>query len=110
MPLLQGVKQAELEMAEFGPLLLIDTAGCDMEEEADDGVDDSKRNQGEARVALRHCQRLVEAGLKLGDIGVITPYSAQALNYPLPHALLALYCLTRGLECNDGRRPNQRSK
>ena len=57
-------------------LLLIDTAGCGMEEAAD-ADSDSKRNQGEAAVALAHAHRLVAAGVRPQDIGVITPYNAQ---------------------------------
>ena len=49
-----------------------------MEEDASQEGDDSKRNQGEAAVALEHCSRLVAAGLQLWEIGVITPYNAQA--------------------------------
>ena len=60
-----------------GPLLLIDTTGCDMVEEVDDDFDDSKLNPGEARVALQHCRRLLDAGVAMTDIGIITPYSAQ---------------------------------
>lgn len=57
-------------------LLLIDTAGCDFDEEAD-AESDSKRNEGEARAALAHAARLVEAGLAPEGIGIITPYCAQ---------------------------------
>ena len=39
---------------------------------------ESKRNPGEAAVALEHCRRLLAAGLKPASIGLITPYSAQA--------------------------------
>ena len=49
-----------------------------MEEDASQEGDDSKRNQGEAAVALEHCRRLAAAGLQLREIGVITPYNAQA--------------------------------
>lgn len=38
---------------------------------------DRSRNEGEARAALAHVRRLVAAGLSPGDIGIITPYSAQ---------------------------------
>lgn len=48
-----------------------------MAEEVDDDFDDSKRNQGEAAVALKHCQRLLDLGVKMIDIGIITPYAAQ---------------------------------
>jgi hypothetical protein len=37
----------------------------------------SKRNEGEARVASAHVRRLVAAGVRPGDIAVITPYNAQ---------------------------------
>jgi hypothetical protein len=43
---LQGV---DAEAEELGPLVLIDTAGCGMEEAADEDSD-SKRNEGEAQV------------------------------------------------------------
>lgn len=60
----------------FPVLLLIDTAGCDMAE-AENVGEVSKFNEGEARVAMNHVLRLVSAGLKPADIGVITPYAAQ---------------------------------
>lgn len=60
---------------ELGPLLLIDTAGQDMEELAEGSG--SRSNAGEAGLALTHVRRLVAAGLKPQDIGVISPYSAQ---------------------------------
>ena len=64
-------------------LLHIDTAGCDMEEDAPStagemaGEAESKRNPGEAAVAMKHVNRLLDAGLQASQIGVITPYSAQ---------------------------------
>ena len=74
----QGFKQEALSDEDIaGPLLLIDTAGCGMTEEIDDDFDDSKRNQGEAAVALKHCQRLLKLGVDMRDIGIITPYAAQ---------------------------------
>ncbi|KAI8477001.1 MAG: P-loop containing nucleoside triphosphate hydrolase protein [Monoraphidium minutum] len=57
-------------------LLLIDTAGCGFEERKEN-EGDSICNEGEARAALAHVQRLLAAGLSPGDIGIITPYSAQ---------------------------------
>lgn len=80
-------KQADGE--EFGPLLLIDTAGCDMEEGVTEGPEDSKANEGEARVALAHCQRLVAAGVPQKDIGIITPYSAQVVQLTRAKLLLS---------------------
>lgn len=70
-------------------LLLIDTAGCDFEEQQEEDGD-SKYNQGEAAAALAHVQRLLAAGLSPADIGIITPYSAQVL----PAAALRLCSTT----------------
>ncbi|XP_039115419.1 DNA-binding protein SMUBP-2 isoform X1 [Dioscorea cayenensis subsp. rotundata] len=58
-------------------LLLIDTAGCDMEEKKDE--EDSTMNEGEAAVAIAHAKRLVESGLHATNIGIITPYAAQVV-------------------------------
>ncbi|KAK9868471.1 hypothetical protein WJX84_007692 [Apatococcus fuscideae] len=60
----------------LGPLLLLDTAGCDMDEQAEEGSG-SKYNDGEAQVVWAHVHGLLEAGLKPQDIGIITPYNAQ---------------------------------
>ncbi|KAL3144155.1 hypothetical protein ABBQ32_14187 [Trebouxia sp. C0010 RCD-2024] len=57
-------------------LLMVDTAGCDMEEQAEEDGD-SKRNEGEAKVVMAHIQRLRDAGLPGEQIGVITPYNGQ---------------------------------
>jgi superfamily I DNA and/or RNA helicase len=69
----------------FGPLLFIDTAGCGCDEAAGDGggggggggADASIRNDREAAAAWAHVRRLVAAGLRPADIGVISPYAAQ---------------------------------
>ncbi|KAL6522445.1 hypothetical protein OROMI_031717 [Orobanche minor] len=58
-------------------LLLIDIAGCDMEEKKDE--EDSTLNEGEASVAIAHARRLVESGVQAGNIGIITPYAAQVV-------------------------------
>ena len=58
------------------PLLMIDTAGCDLYElQAQD--EESKGNEGEADVVAAHIEGLVESGVKQRDIGVITPYNLQ---------------------------------
>jgi len=58
------------------PMIHIDTAGCDYEEERDaDG--DSLANAGEAGLVKTHLLRLFEAGVLPSDIAVITPYNAQ---------------------------------
>ena len=75
---------------ELPVLLLIDCAGCEgMEEALAEGGGDSKRNEGEARAAMAHVWRLMEAGVSPGDIGVITPYSAQASALPRRSTLRA---------------------
>ncbi|KAL1192442.1 Regulator of nonsense transcripts 1 [Cardamine amara subsp. amara] len=56
-------------------LLLVDTAGCDMEEKKDE--EESTYNEGEAEVAMAHAKRLMESGVQPSDIGIITPYAAQ---------------------------------
>ncbi|CAA7395424.1 unnamed protein product [Spirodela intermedia] len=58
-------------------LILVDTAGCDMEEKKDE--EDSTMNEGEAAVAIAHATRLVEGGVHPSDIGIITPYAAQVV-------------------------------
>jgi superfamily I DNA and/or RNA helicase len=64
------------DAAELPTMLLIDTAGCEFDEQQEqDG--DSRYNQGEAQAALAYVQRLLAAGLAPTDIGIITPYSAQ---------------------------------
>ena len=58
-------------------LMLVDTAGCDMEEHCEE-EGDSKDNPGEAAAVMALVRRLVKSGAaQPEDIGVITPYSAQ---------------------------------
>lgn len=73
------------------PLLLLDSAGCDMaEEEAGEEEEEkrrrrrrvmekggSRRNVGEAEVVCAHVKALMAVGVKEEDIAVITPYNAQ---------------------------------
>jgi superfamily I DNA and/or RNA helicase len=59
---------------------MVEYARCDMEEKKDEA--DSTMNEGEARVAVAHAKRLIEAGVSPGDIGIITPYSAQVFLCP----------------------------
>ena len=57
-------------------LVLVDTAGCYMEElTTRDGI--SKRNPGEASVVVSHINSLVKAGVRVEDIAVVTPYNLQ---------------------------------
>jgi len=79
----------------LAPLLLLDTAGCGMEEEEETqechGCDSkgerrkklallqggSRSNTGEAKVVEAHVRALLGIGLHQEDIAVITPYNAQ---------------------------------
>uniref|UniRef100_T1KDB9 AN1-type domain-containing protein n=2 Tax=Tetranychus urticae TaxID=32264 RepID=T1KDB9_TETUR len=58
------------------PLLLIDTAGCDMSE-LDVEDEESKGNESEADIAAYYVLHLTEAGVKPENIGIITPYNLQ---------------------------------
>ena len=73
LPQLEGVQ----ETMESGPtLLLVDTAGCRLEEvQADEAG--SRGNEGEADIVVSHARSLIEAGLSPDQIGVITPYNLQ---------------------------------
>eukprot|EP00887_Chlorella_sp_A99_P002446 scaffold10.g2446.t1 len=74
---LGGLRGAGAAAGDVPVLLLVDTAGCDMEEqEEEEGA--STWNEGEARVVMAHVRRLLDAGVPAREIGVITPYAAQA--------------------------------
>jgi ATP-dependent RNA/DNA helicase IGHMBP2 len=74
---LEGVhKEGEEEDDIFKtPLIMIDTAGCDMHELVD--AAGSRYNPGEASLVAKHVQRLIGAGVKAEDMCVITPYNGQ---------------------------------
>jgi ATP-dependent RNA/DNA helicase IGHMBP2 len=57
------------------PLILVDTAGCSFEESG--GANESKSNEGEAKVVTALVHKLLAAGLSPSDIGIISPYNAQ---------------------------------
>lgn len=74
------------------PLLLIDTAGCDMHESAvsDEG---SKANSGEAALVFLHAQRLIDSGVPAKEIAIVTPYNLQVfLFYSLMFYTFILIC------------------
>lgn len=75
--LLYHLEDVKISPSTEKALLLIDTAGCDMEEKKDE--EDSTLNEGEAEVAIAHAKRLVESGVGASDIGLITPYAAQVV-------------------------------
>ncbi|XP_007256031.3 DNA-binding protein SMUBP-2 [Astyanax mexicanus] len=58
------------------PLLLIDTAGCGLNE-LEDTDEQSKGNQGEVDIVSVHVKALTEAGVHAKDIAVIAPYNLQ---------------------------------
>lgn len=58
------------------PLLMIDTAGCDLPE-MDTPEEVSKGNEGEADIVCSHVARLVTIGVKQQEIAVIAPYNLQ---------------------------------
>lgn len=68
-------------------LLLLDTAGCGLEEDREDAdakesdknslLQLSKSNEGEARVVEKHVRALLQAGLKQEEVAIITPYNKQ---------------------------------
>ncbi|XP_059153320.1 DNA-binding protein SMUBP-2-like [Physella acuta] len=58
------------------PLLLIDTAGCDLHE-LDLPDELSKGNEGEADIVAAHVEDLIKCGVKPVDIAVIAPYNMQ---------------------------------
>lgn len=60
------------------PFLFIDTAGAGWEERQEEGNGVSRWNPGEADYLVRLTHRLLEEGVAEGDIGLITPYAAQA--------------------------------
>lgn len=84
----EGENDGENEDADdddvLAPLLLLDTSGCGCDEVKGGGgisqdifSSDSTSNPREAAVAMAHVQRLLKAGVKGGDCGVIAPYAAQ---------------------------------
>lgn len=57
-------------------LLMVDTAGCHMEElTTQDNI--SKANEGEAAILYHHVQELTSMGVSTGDIAIVTPYNLQ---------------------------------
>ncbi|TPX35960.1 hypothetical protein SmJEL517_g01688 [Synchytrium microbalum] len=65
------------------PVVFIDTSSSDLREtsEAEDtklkDLSESKLNEGEADLVVKHVDSLVQAGVKSSDIVVISPYSGQ---------------------------------
>ena len=66
---------AEARLEGHPPFLFIDTAGKGFDEQVGEGTE-SLRNDGEAQLVVEHVERLK---LPPSEVGVITPYRAQAL-------------------------------
>jgi ATP-dependent RNA/DNA helicase IGHMBP2 len=73
--LLTHQRNEDLDELSATVMLLIDTAGCNIEESNCRGG--SYRNPTEAEIVVAHIYRLYELGLKPEQIGVITPYNGQ---------------------------------
>ncbi|KYR02964.1 AN1-type zinc finger-containing protein [Tieghemostelium lacteum] len=63
-------------IATTSPLLMIDTADCELEE-SEDKESESKFNQGEVTIVKRHIEKLTHSGVSQINIGIITPYNGQ---------------------------------
>jgi ATP-dependent RNA/DNA helicase IGHMBP2 len=59
----------------LGPLVLLDTAGCDLHDSTN--VDGSRYNPGEGQLVCAHVRKLLALGLRADQIAVITPYNGQ---------------------------------
>ncbi|XP_067137867.1 DNA-binding protein SMUBP-2-like [Centruroides vittatus] len=74
--LLKDMNGIEVTEETSTPLLLIDTAGCQLYElELEE--EESKGNEGEADLVTIHVEKLIKSGIKPEDIAVITPYNLQ---------------------------------
>lgn len=69
------IENEDLKALSDTVMLLVDTAGCNMEEDGCRGG--SYRNVAEAEIVVAHIYRLYQLGLKPEQIGVITPYNGQ---------------------------------
>lgn len=83
LPMLPGVRETEDTVH---PLVVLDTAGCGMEETEEEG---SKYNVHEVELVQAHLANLVAAGVRADQVAVIAPYNAQ-VNL-LRERLLGLY-------------------
>ncbi|HAH06705.1 MAG TPA: AAA family ATPase [Elusimicrobia bacterium] len=70
---LEGVRETPLTSV---PLVFVDTAGTGFEE-CVNLLLQSRENEGEARLAAKLLQELLDAGLRPKDIAVLSPYAAQ---------------------------------
>lgn len=59
------------------PLIWYDTQGGDFNENESEQLDNSKFNENESLIVLKHIRALTDSGVKESQIGVISPYNAQ---------------------------------
>lgn len=74
--LLRDIEKVEETEETSEPLLLIDTAGCQLYE-LDVPEEISKGNEGEADIVSSHVEKLIKLGLNQEEIAVIAPYNLQ---------------------------------
>ncbi|KAI8782193.1 DNA-binding protein SMUBP-2 [Biomphalaria glabrata] len=76
--LLKDLKHVAVEYVEETnfPLLLIDTAGCDVPE-LNNPEEVSKANEGEVEIVVNRVEELISYGVKPSEIAVISPYNFQ---------------------------------
>lgn len=76
---------ADWKLEKFAPVVFIDTAGFDLFEEAEEVnesavhlvAEQSKSNEGEAKIAIKVLKELLDSGLAASEVAIISPYSAQ---------------------------------
>ncbi|XP_061165035.1 DNA-binding protein SMUBP-2-like [Saccostrea echinata] len=74
--LLRDIESVEESEETAEPLLLIDTAGCQLYE-LDVPEEISKGNEGEADIVSNHVEKLINLGVDQQEIAVIAPYNLQ---------------------------------
>ncbi|KAF0698472.1 Aste57867_10895 [Aphanomyces stellatus] len=72
---LPHVASGEDDSLVHATLLIVDTAGCGLDEDESEQM--SKSNAGEAGVVVKHVEALLAAGLRPHEVAVITPYNGQ---------------------------------
>lgn len=74
------IKDVESTDETEAPVIWLDTQGDDFPESENEGeLETSRLNRNEAYLVQLYVEKLLAAGLKETDIGIITPYSAQTI-------------------------------
>ncbi|RDD36858.1 DNA-binding protein SMUBP-2 [Trichoplax sp. H2] len=86
------------------PIVLIDTAGCDYHEMENTEPDQPSRgNEYEVNLVVIHVEKLINAGVKPSDIGIITPYNMQVELLRLKLAKVSLNIEIKSVDGFQGR-------